>query len=209
MLDQPTSTTALGCLLMTLAGTVLASWQEPTFCALSAALMFTVNTCLTFRNAATKRILRGFPDAAAAQAAGLDAGGAAGAGAGEGAEKGGPDGKLGGCLDAPPEPPPPLCAPPGAVSSVSSASTASFHAPEVLSCAVLALTNVAGLAGTLALWGGHALHDAGVLQRIGLGAEDATQSGTVDAALALPLDAWRLLLVVGGSNFMYNVASQL
>ncbi|KAG1654783.1 hypothetical protein FOA52_008969 [Chlamydomonas sp. UWO 241] len=204
MLDQTTSTPALGCLLLALAGTVLASWQEPTFCALTAALMLTVNTTLTFRNAATKRILRGFPEAAAAlsSGAGLDAGAGGGA-----AEKGAPGGKLpgsggsGGSVGsdkgsggAAPGAAPSRAPPAGAAHS--GAGAAAFHSPEALACALLVLTNVAGLVCTLALWGcaawrGHHAAAAGA------------------ARVLLPPDAWRLLLVVGGSNFMYNVASQL
>ena len=61
VLDQSTTGVPLACLAATLAGTALASWKEPSFCALTFFLMLTVNATLTFRNAATKRLLQRFP----------------------------------------------------------------------------------------------------------------------------------------------------
>ncbi|KAL6750052.1 hypothetical protein V8C86DRAFT_2822886 [Haematococcus lacustris] len=60
-LDQATTGPRLACLAATLAGTMLASWQEPSFCMATAALMFTVNATLTYRNVATKKLLAHFP----------------------------------------------------------------------------------------------------------------------------------------------------
>lgn len=60
VLNQPTTGLPLVCLATTLGGTILASWQEPSFCTATAILMFTVNATLTFRNAATKKIISHF-----------------------------------------------------------------------------------------------------------------------------------------------------
>lgn len=61
VLNQATTGWPLVCLAATLGGTMLASWQEPSFCLATAVLMFTVNATLTFRNAATKKLLSHFP----------------------------------------------------------------------------------------------------------------------------------------------------
>lgn len=61
VLSQSTTGSRLACLAVTLAGTVLASWQEPSFCLAAASLMFIVNATLTYRNVATKRFLMLFP----------------------------------------------------------------------------------------------------------------------------------------------------
>ena len=56
VLDQRTTGIPLACLDVTLAGTALASWQEPTFSMLTFCLMLTINTTLTFRNAPRRRV---------------------------------------------------------------------------------------------------------------------------------------------------------
>lgn len=60
VLNQATWGAPLICLAATLAGTMLASWREPSFCLMTAVLMFTVNATLTFRNTATKKLLHHF-----------------------------------------------------------------------------------------------------------------------------------------------------
>ena len=55
ILSQATTGVPMMCLLATLAGTTLASWNEPTFCAATFALIFIINATLTYRNTVTKR----------------------------------------------------------------------------------------------------------------------------------------------------------
>jgi drug/metabolite transporter (DMT)-like permease len=69
-LNQGTTGARLACLAVTLAGTVLASWQEPSFCLAAASLMFIVNATLTYRNVATKRFLMLLPHVDATTLAG-------------------------------------------------------------------------------------------------------------------------------------------
>eukprot|EP00798_Chlamydomonas_sp_ICE-L_P010629 gene10629-12310_t len=57
VLNQSTSGVPLLYLAVTLLGTALASWNEPSFNTTTFLLMLTVNATLTFRNTSTKRII--------------------------------------------------------------------------------------------------------------------------------------------------------
>lgn len=222
MLDQSTSPAAFAALLLALLGTALASWQEPTFCALSAALMFTVNSCLTFRNAATKRILRRFGALAKPAVAASSS-----ERPGEVEPKANWEHHLHGqdstrrCNA--------LATPVAAARNTEQARQVepqqprehhqdssmkdsggvgvpqhAVYTPEALSCVLLALTNLSGLVGILLLWAGHDWYVGG-----GSFAASLLFFSNQGEGWVLPEGAAGLLGSVGVSNLLYNMASQI
>jgi hypothetical protein len=193
ILEQKTTGAPLACLAVTLAGTALASWQEPTFSTLTFCLMVTINATLTFRNAVTKKVILAFQQQQLQQQAGCE-------------------GK-----EAPTSPTSSKQAQAGVLgSSDQQAGWASvttkgatdangFLGPSVMSCLLLALTNLAGLAGVAFLWALRTFCTSAAAWVTWAGEGGGSPSWAVRNiadAVMLPAGAWSLLFALGVCNLM-------